>query len=82
MLAAATPPGASGPEHDRWMAAKLRVGWRHGPRKDAGEKTHPCLVSYEVLPEEEREKDRAAVRQIPGTLAKVGFKVHRVAGRG
>lgn len=68
-------------EHDRWMAAKRRDGWRHGPTKDSDAKTHPCLVPYDQLPPDEQEKDRAAVRQIPATLAKVGFRVQRSRGR-
>lgn len=39
MLAAATPPGASGPEHDRWMApwlAALRTGAAGGPVLELG----------------------------------------------
>lgn len=68
-------------EHERWMAAKIRDGWRYGPRKDAGSRTHPCLVPYDRLSADEQEKDRSAVRLIPATLAKVGFRVHRSAPR-
>lgn len=68
-------------EHDRWMDAKLRDGWRLGPKKDSNAKTHPCLVAYDQLPPDEQEKDRSAVRPIPATLARVGFRVHRLPGR-
>ncbi len=65
-------------EHERWMAEKRKNGWRHGPKKDGNAKTHPCLVPYDQLPPDEQEKDRSAVRLIPPTLAKVGFRVHRL----
>ena len=68
-------------EHERWMAAKLGQSWRLGATKDSAAKTHPCLVSYDELPPAEREKDRSAVRQIPATLARVGFRVHRQTAR-
>jgi len=68
-------------EHDRWTTAKQQAGWQHGPKKDGDAKTHPCLVPYDKLPPDEQEKDRSAVGQIPATLAKVGFRVHRLNPR-
>jgi hypothetical protein len=62
-------------EHLRWMAEKLKGGWRYGRVKDAVQKTHPCLVLWEKLPESEKDKDRMAVRQIPELLAQAGFEV-------
>lgn len=64
--------------HEHWMAAREREGWRRGPVKDTTSRTHPCLVPYEQLPPEEQEKNRASVRQIPAALARVGFRVHRL----
>lgn len=58
--------------------AQRQAGWRYGPRKDNDAKTHPCLVPYAQLPPDEQDKDRSAVRQIPATLAKAGFRVHRL----
>jgi hypothetical protein len=68
-------------EHQRWMAEKEQAGWRHGLKKDSEARTHPCLLPYDQLPAEEQEKDRNPVRQIPATLAKVGFRVHRLKPR-
>ena len=45
-------------QHENWCEEKLRNGWVHGPIKDAIKKTHPCLVSYESLPEKQKYKDR------------------------
>jgi hypothetical protein len=39
------------------------------------------LIKWEKLPEEEREKDRDAVRNIPEVLALVGLAVVRGQGR-
>jgi hypothetical protein len=43
--------------HQNWMACKLKDGWCYGSVKDPSKKTHPCLVSYEELPESQRKKD-------------------------
>ena len=50
---------SAGPEdsHRNWMAHKYESGWVYGPVKDAEAKTHPCLVPYHLLPEEQRRKD-------------------------
>jgi len=62
-------------EHRRWLDDKIKAGWRYGSVRDHDQKTHPSLVSWEVLPEDEREKDRQAVRAIPELLAAAGFEI-------
>lgn len=51
--------GVSTPEglHQNWMDFKTAQGWIYGPDKSEKKKTHPCLVPYEDLPEEQRAKD-------------------------
>lgn len=43
--------------HESWMAQKVADGWTFGPVKDADAKTHPCMVPYSNLPEEQQRKD-------------------------
>ncbi len=43
--------------HYKWCQLKTGSGWVYGEVKDADKKTHPCLVPYEDLPEEQRIKD-------------------------
>ncbi len=64
-------------EHDRWMADRLRDGWRPGPARDAEEKRSPYLVDWDALEEAVRDLDRDTVRAIPRFLASVGFDVVR-----
>lgn len=52
-LAGATPEEL----HQSWVQFKLNGGWKYGPVKDAEARTHPCLVSYDKLPEAQRRKD-------------------------
>lgn len=43
--------------HNAWCDVKVKDGWVYGPVKDAEKKTHPCLVHYEHLPEDQKIKD-------------------------
>jgi len=63
-------------EHDRWMAEKLQNGWVAGTPRDDDKKIHPDLVPWEVLPEQEKEKDRNSVRTIPYLLREAGFGIY------
>lgn len=44
-------------QHQAWCDHKVAEGWTHGPDKNAAIKTHPCLVPYDQLPEEQKRKD-------------------------
>ena len=64
-------------EHDHWMEERLKDGWKYAPGlKDNEKKTHPSLVSWEKLSEQEREKDRNTVREISASLEKAGFQIY------
>jgi len=54
--------------HDSWCDSKVRDGWSFGAVKDAEAKTHPCLVPYDELPEDQRRKD-AVFGAIVGALS-------------
>lgn len=43
--------------HESWLKEKEIDGWRYGPVKDLKFKTHPCFVSYNELPEDQKVKD-------------------------
>jgi len=54
--------------HENWVAFKLADGWVYGETKDPESKTHPCLVSYEDLPGEQKTKDALFVTIVRGVL--------------
>ena len=56
-FALANPDATPRDQHEAWVSEKLADGWVHGPVKDAQNKTHPCMVPYEQLPERQRLKD-------------------------
>ena len=53
---------------EEWKKNKIEDGWRYGPKKDENKKTHPCIVDWENLPIQEREKDPILIHVIKGLL--------------
>ena len=47
-------PSAS---HDGWMAQKIAEGWIYGEVKDPEAKTHPCIMPFDKLPQNQQAKD-------------------------
>lgn len=52
------PDASESAQHDAWSKDKLDQGWRYGEIKDEKEKTHPCLVLFNQLPEFQQKKDK------------------------
>lgn len=65
-------------EHRRWMAEKYLAGYSYGEVRDEDRMLHPDLIPWEQLTEEDKEKDRANIRQIPHLLKLRGQKVVRM----
>lgn len=61
--------------HELWARERLAQGWTFGPKRDDEAKTHPCLIPYKDLPEEEKRFDReAAIGTLKAMLA-LGYVV-------
>jgi hypothetical protein len=65
-------------EHDGWMAQRTKDGWRYGSPRDDARKLHPSMVPYRDLPDAEKDKDRAAVRNYPKQVAAAGLAIVRL----
>lgn len=61
--------------HEVWAETRIAQGWKYGERRDDVEKTHPCLIPYEDLPEEEKEYDRNTSIGTLKLIMKLGFTV-------
>jgi hypothetical protein len=64
-------------EHERWMGERYAQGWTHGLVRDNARKVHPALVSWDELKEEDKDKDRNAIRALPAILRDAGFQILR-----
>ena len=65
------PGAAPGAQHVQWMEQKVRDGYVWGEKKDTDAKTHPMLVPFSELPEDERAKD-AIIIALVSALANLG----------
>jgi hypothetical protein len=64
--------------HEIWARNRLAEGWRWGEERSDERQEHPCLVSYEELPESEKEFDRAMAVGTLKTITALGFQIMRV----
>ena len=65
-------------EHERWTQEKRRGGWTYGPERDNDRKLHPSMIPWEELSADEKNKDRAAVQNVPRLIEKAGFRVRKI----
>ena len=61
--------------HDHWARQRMEAGWTYGPERDDVRKTHPDLVPYQELTEEEKEYDRTSVVETLKVILKLGYQV-------
>lgn len=64
-------------EHERWVNERETNGWVYGRNKDVSKRMSPYIAPWEMIPEEIREYDREAVKNIINILNIVGLKVVR-----
>ena len=62
-------------EHDRWVKERMSNGWVYGRVKDVRMRTSPYIAPWSDIPEDIREYDRQAVRNIIPILGRVGLYV-------
>ena len=51
-------------EHDDWANGKLLFGWKYSPVRDDAKLLHDCLLPWQELPENQKEKDRDTARNV------------------
>jgi hypothetical protein len=65
-------------EHERWIDERTAMGWQRGAEADSERRISPYLVPWAELPEQAKEWNREAVREIPDLVALEGFEVVRL----
>lgn len=63
--------------HEVWAAGRLADGWKWGEVRDDEQKLHPCLVSYDELPEIEKDYDRRTALATLKTIVKLGYTIDK-----
>ena len=63
--------------HEVWAESRIKQGWTYGEQRNDALKTHPCLIPYEDLPEEEKEYDRNTSKETLKLIMKLGFHIHQ-----
>lgn len=63
--------------HEIWAKTRIQDGWTYGNERNDILKTHPCLVPYENLSEEEKEYDRNTSIGTLKLILKLGFKISK-----
>lgn len=63
--------------HEIWAASRVKEGWRYGKERNDTLKTHPCLVPYEELPEEEKDYDRNTALGTLKLIQKLNFEIKK-----
>lgn len=63
--------------HETWAQERIRQGWTYGEKRDDALKHHPCLITYEDLPEDEKQYDRNTSVETLKLILKLGFKISK-----
>lgn len=63
--------------HEVWSAGRIKDGWTYGPTRDDEKRTHPCLIPYEELSEEEKEYDRNTSLETLKLIISLGYSIKK-----
>ena len=63
--------------HEVWADTRMKQGWTYGEQRNDELKTHPCLIPYEELPEEEKVYDRNTSIDTLKFIIKQGFTISK-----
>ncbi len=64
--------------HEVWAETRIKQGWKYGEQRNDELKTHPCLVPYEELSEEEKGYDRNTSVETLKLILKLGFNIYHI----
>lgn len=66
-----------GNNHDVWAMSRMNEGWSYGKERNDLQKTHPCLVPYDDLPDSEKAYDRGTAVTTLKLIMKLGFRIEK-----
>jgi len=63
--------------HEVWAKQRMSQGWTYGRQRDDDERTHPGLVPYEDLSEQEKDYDRSTSVETLKAIVGLGYRITR-----
>lgn len=61
--------------HDLWAQRRMAGRWTWGPERSDEAQTHPDLVPYAELGEDEKEYDRTTARETLRAIVALGYRI-------
>jgi len=61
--------------HDVWALGRRQQGWQYGSERNDALKTHPGLVHYAALSEDEKSFDRNTVLETLKAVIALGYRI-------
>lgn len=63
--------------HEVWAAERITQGWQWGTERNDTLKLHPCLVTYDELPDSERQFDRRTAIETLKLIQILGYEIRK-----
>ena len=63
--------------HENWAAGRMKEGWVYGEVRSDADKTTPCLVPYDALPENEKDFDRNTAMETLKLIIALGYRIEK-----
>ena len=63
--------------HEVWAQSRISEGWIYGAERNTENKTTPCLVPYEELPDLEKAYDRDTAIETLKLIMKLGYTIEK-----
>ncbi|MBQ4333372.1 MAG: Ryanodine receptor Ryr [Clostridia bacterium] len=63
--------------HEVWAQGRIREGWTYGQVRDDATKQTPCLVPYDMLPENEKDYDRHTAMETIKLILQLGYQIQK-----
>lgn len=63
--------------HEVWAETRIAQGWTFGEQRNDDLKTHPGLVPYDKLPEDEKDYDRNTAIGTLKLIMKLGYNISK-----
>jgi len=64
-------------EKHRWNAERSIAGWRYGKNRDNMHLVHNLIIPFHQVPDDQKEKDRDVIKNIPYILALGGYQLEK-----